>query len=58
MKSSITLETDFIVGSWCSVLKRVFAAVNALAQIASFADGLECRPIRPCANCEAVFASA
>jgi hypothetical protein len=43
---------------WCSVVKGVFAAVDALAQIASFSNGPECRPIRPCANCEPVFAPA
>src|SRR4051812_22654374 len=42
----------------CSVLKGVFSAVDALAQGASFSDGPECRPIRPRANCEPVFAPA
>src|SRR5207248_10943170 len=43
---------------WRSVLKGVFPSVDALAQIASFSDCPECRPIRPCANCEPVFAPA
>src|SRR5436305_546652 len=43
---------------WCSVPKGVFAAVDALAQIASFSYGPECRPIGPCADCEPVFPPA
>ena len=41
-----------------SILKWVLAAINALAQIASLANGFERRPIRPSTDREAMFAPA
>ena len=57
MKSSRTVVTS----SWQaggSILKRVLAAIYALAQFSSFAYRFERGPIRPCPDRVAMFAPA